>query len=299
MNIATALIALGIAVDPNGPEEQRVNCPRCATRANDDDDLGANIGTGVFSCFKCKWGGRVGGDITGSARPIARIDDPTIAERKRARLRQTWRATVSLTQVKSRAVRCYLESRALGAVLRNPPTAVLRAHPGLVYWDGASDFGTFPAMVALLHGAAGQPVTLHVTYLRADGCAKASVPNPKKILGVPIRGTTKGGAIHLHEPRAGILGIAEGVESALSLHLLKTIPVWASYCAGNLEHVRLPSGLREFYIGVDVDESGKGEQVARALAKRVRNWSPRTRTYYVRPELAGPGDLNDELRRVC
>ena len=44
MNIATALIALGIAVDPNGPEEQRVNCPRCATRANDDDDLGANIG---------------------------------------------------------------------------------------------------------------------------------------------------------------------------------------------------------------------------------------------------------------
>lgn len=73
--------------------------------------------------------------------------------------------------------------------------------------------------------------------------------------------------------------------------------MWAGYCADNLERVHLPSGLRELYIGVDIDESGKGEEVARGLATRARRWSARTRIYYVRPELSGPGDLNDELRR--
>ena len=152
-------------------------------------------------------------------------------------------------------------------------------------------------MVALFHGASGQPVTLHVTYLRLDGCAKAPVPSPKKILGVPVYGATRGGAIHLYEPRDGKLGISEGIESALSLHLLQGLPVWASFCADNLARVHLPRDLRELHIGMDLDANGKGEQVARALANRVRKWSRRTKVWFVKPELEGPGDLNDELRR--
>jgi hypothetical protein len=227
--------------------------------------------------------------------PLARIDDPAIAERKRERLRATWRETVPLTHAKAHAVRHYLQARALGEVLKEPP-AVLRAHPGLEYWDGVHSLGRYPAMVALFHGAAGTAVTLHCTFLRQDGCAKASVPSPKKILGVAVHGATKGGAIHLNEPRGGILGIAEGIETALSLRLLKGIPVWASFCADNLARAHLPNQLHELFIGVDVDESGKGEQVARALAGRVAKWSRRTRVYLVTPELGGPGDLNDELR---
>jgi len=152
-------------------------------------------------------------------------------------------------------------------------------------------------MVALFHGVSGHPVTLHVTYLRHDGCTKASVPAPKKIIGVPIRGTTKGGAIRLYAPRNGVLGVAEGVESALSLHLLKDIPVWASFCADNLAHACLPTGLRELHIGVDIDESGKGEQVAQALAARAQQQNRSTLITLWRPEIQGPvGDLNDELR---
>jgi putative DNA primase/helicase len=117
-------------------------------------------------------------------------------------------------------------------------------------------------MVAIFHGANGHPATLHVTYLRSDGCAKASVPSPRKIMAVPVRGATKGGAIHLYEPRAGILGIAEGVESALSLHLLQKLPTWSSYCADNLAAAHLPKDLSELYIAVDLAESGKGENVA-------------------------------------
>jgi hypothetical protein len=66
-----------------------------------------------------------------------------------------------------------------------------------------------------------------------------------------------------------------------------------------MEHVRLPVGLRELRIGVDVDVSGKGAQVAKALAARVLKSSRNTRVLYVKPELTGPGDLNDELRRLA
>jgi putative DNA primase/helicase len=229
---------------------------------------------------------------------VGRIDDPNIAQRKRERLRATWRETLALDHPKAHAVRRYLQARALGKILCAPPK-VLRAHRALEYWHDTQSFGCYPAMVALFHGAAGAPATLHITYLRSDGCAKASVPAPKKILGVPERGATRGGAVRLFDARGGVLGVAEGIESALSLHLIRNIPVWASFCADNLERIRLPTGLRELQIGVDLDASGKGEAVAKALAERVMRWSPRTRVLYVKPELDGPGDLNDELRRLA
>jgi len=286
----------GITANPHGKAEQRVPCPQCAKNSR-DTALGVNIEDGRFNCFRCGWKGRIG-DLKPYASPIriARIDDPAVAERKRERLRQTWKDSVPLAHPKARAVRAYLESRALGDVLKRAPS-VLRAHSALNYWDGSRDLGTFPAMVALFAGASGQPCTLHVTYLRSDGCAKAAVPSPKKILGVPVHGATKGGAIHLYQPRDGKLGIAEGIESALSLHLIQKIPVWASFCADNLARVHLPQDLRDLYIGMDLDASGKGEKVAQALASRVRKWSRRTKVWFVKPELEGPGDLNDELRR--
>jgi hypothetical protein len=288
--------AIGITANPHGAAEQRVCCPVC-DKGPRDRALGVNVEDGRYHCFRCGWKGRAGDSTNQTIQPrIARIDDPAVAQRKRERLRQTWKESVPLSHSTARAVRTYLESRALGEVLKKPPT-VLRAHPGLTYWDGVNELGTYPAMVALFHGATGQPVSLHCTYLRTDGCSKAAVPSPKKILGVPIHGATRGGAIHLYEPREGKLGISEGIESALSLHLLQGLPVWASFCADNLARVHLPRDLRELHIGIDLDASGKGEQVARDLSNRVRQWNRRIKVWFVKPELEGPGDLNDELRR--
>lgn len=284
--------SLGIAIRQNGRMEQRPPCPWCGNKTG----FGVNIETGVYHCFACQQKGRVGGESAEHVRPIARINDPDVARRKRERLRATWGEAVPLTDAKAHAVRAYLQARALGEVLKSAPK-VLRAHPSLEYWDGSRSLGRFPAMVALFHGAAGSPVTLHVTYLRSDGCVKASVPSPKKILGVPQAGATKGGAIRLFEARGNVLGVAEGIESALSLYLIRKVPVWASFCADNLERIRLPEGLRRLEIGVDLDASGKGQAVAAALAKRVMQWSRRTKVVYIKPELDGPGDLNDELRR--
>ena len=285
--------ALGIAINQNGPTEQRVACPQCSKRQR-DDSLGANLETGAFHCFRCNWSGRAGGEANAPYAAIAHIDDPAIAARKRERLRKAWRESLALSNPKARAVRAYLASRALGEVLRDPPET-LRAHPALSYWDGPNDLGKFPVMLALFHAGDGKPISLHATFLQCNGHEKARVPSPKKLLGVALRGTTRGGAIRLHTPGYGVIGLGEGIETALSLCLLRKIPVWSAYCAGNLERIILPNDLREVHIAVDLDENDIGEQTARALASRIAKASPPTKVYLVRPEREAPGDLNDQL----
>lgn len=295
MSVAAKLLELGVAVDANGPAEQRVPCPRC-DRGPRDDAMGANIETGVLHCFRCGWSGRAGSGDTHAGGGIVRIDDPRRAERVRKRLRDIWHTTVPLGEEAARAVQTYLHARGLGQVLLSPP-AVLRAHPALAYFDTTGrELGKWPAMVALFANRDGDRCTVHATYLRADGSAKAPVANPKKVLGVPARGATKGGAIRLYQPQVGRLGIAEGIESALSLGLIRRIPVWSSYCADNLVTVRLPPRLRELEIGVDVDDNHKGEAAARALAARVLRNRPGLTVRLIMPDGDGPRDLNDELQ---
>jgi putative DNA primase/helicase len=289
----STLAELGIVVRLGGPDDQRLPCPRCAKRAR-DEALSVNVDAGLFHCFRCGWAGRADRVETHVARRVARLDDPAIAERKRERLRRIWKATVALDDPAAAPVRRYLTLRGLADILSDPPH-MLRAHAGLSYFDGARDLGIYPAMVALVADAQGQGVTLHATYLRTDG-TKAPVPSPKKVLGVAVRGSTKGGAIRLYPPN-GTLGVTEGIETALSLRLMQHVPVWCAYCADNLARIRLPRGLTELYIGVDIDESGKGEQVSRALAARVARWRHGPKVYLVRPDGAAPCDLNDEWRR--
>jgi len=285
---------LGIPYRLDGPIEQRLPCPRC-DRGPRDDALGVNIETGAFHCFRCGWSGRAATGETRAPQPIMRADDPTRAKRVLARLRSTWKASCALDQRGAAPVRRYLEVRGLASILADTPQA-LRAHPGLAYFDGFRERGLFPAMLALLSDRNGDGISLHATYLQPDGSGKAPVPSPKKVLGVPTRGATKGGAIRLYQPVDGVLGIAEGIESALSLRVIQRIPVWSAFCADNLAAVRLPR-LRELHIGVDVDESGKGESAARHLAHRMtlRHNSPRVMLVF--PDGDGPRDLNDELRR--
>jgi putative DNA primase/helicase len=296
------LAELGVPVRGNGPAEQRVACPRCDHGAR-DDALGVNIETGVYHCFRCGWSGRAGASQrarageTRSASPAPRACDPDRSERIRRRLRQVWSSGVALKSDLARPVRQYLEGRGLREILRAPP-AVLRAHPRLAYFDTTThrEVGAWPAMLALFCDRKGAPVTVHATYLRTDGSGKAPVASPKKILGSPAHGATRGGAIRLHEIEGGRLGIAEGIESALSLHLIRSIPVWSSYCADNLAAVQLPPAITELEIGVDVDESGKGERAARALASRILTERPFVRVRLITPDGEGPRDLNDEIR---
>lgn len=144
----------------------------------------------------------------------------------------------------------------------------LRFHPALPYFDEDQKcIGKFPAMMAAIVNSEGQLVSIHRTYLTADGL-KASVSHPKKLMQAINEGATRGAAIKLYEPN-DVLGVAEGIETALACRIATDIPTWATSCAGGMEALIIPNAVQEIVIFADNDRSGKGTSAARILALRA------------------------------
>ncbi len=127
--------------------------------------------------------------------------------------------------------------------------------------------GEFPAMIALMRDLSGIVVGLQRFYLADDG-RKAEVPVVKKTM--VGRGTIKGSAVKLAPIKNGLLGIAEGVETALAASVLTGVPVWAAISAGNVEAFAIPPEVRRLIVFGDFDETGVGQRVAKALVERAR-----------------------------
>jgi len=105
--------------------------------------------------------------ITIKAKPVA---DP------RPKLRRMWRD--AKPTMPDDVVDTYLRSRRVGLDVY-PST--IRTAPGLrCYEDDTTN--TFPAMLAVVRDITGKPVTIHRTYLAADGSGKAPVEKPRKIV---------------------------------------------------------------------------------------------------------------------
>lgn len=181
-------------------------------------------------------------------------------EHNRARNAQMWAACVPLTA--DDAVACYLRRRGVSSA--RPLPSVLRLHPALPYWQGQEKLGTYPAMVAPVVAADGRILALHRTYLTNDG-RKADVPSPKKL--TRAAGPLAGACIPLHQAAGGVLGIAEGIETALAAACGSGVPTVASYCAGNLSAWQWPAGVRRLVIFGDNDRAGM--QAAEALQVRA------------------------------
>jgi putative DNA primase/helicase len=128
-----------------------------------------------------------------------------------------------------------------------------------------SDYPSFhPAMIAMVSGPDGAPSTLHRTYLANDG-RKAPVIEPRLLMpGI----FAKGAAIRLG-PIADVLGIAEGIETALSATALFGVPCWAAGTATLLAAWQPPLEARRIIIFGDNDANYAGQAAAYALARRL------------------------------
>ena len=173
---------------------------------------------------------------------------------------QLWAKCVPL--VPGDACALYLEQRGVGDVW--PLTACLRLHRGLSYWHGGNKLGSFPAMVAPVTSPDGRVVALHRTYLMLNG-RKADVPTVKKLTGAA--GPMAGACIALHKPVRGVIGIAEGIETALAAWCASGVPTVAAYCASNLAAWRWPPSLQRLLIFADADKAG--QEAADALRARA------------------------------
>jgi putative DNA primase/helicase len=143
----------------------------------------------------------------------------------------------------------------------------------------------YSAMIAMVTAPNGQPSILHRTYLTDDG-NKAPVTEPRLWMPGTI---AKGSAVRL-TPAAKVLGIAEGVETALSASALFGVPCWAAGNAANLTAWQPPDETKRIVIFGDNDPNYVGQAAAFALAKRLGS---RDRAVEVQIPAEADTDWND------
>ena|GEM_PF-3131823 len=193
--------------------------------------------------------------------------------KKRDHLKTTWSGT---TGDRTRVVE-YLKSRGLsGNVLEAVSDQVVRFHPSLDYWDYDEQdklvkLGTFPAMVAKVTDGEGAGVTLHRTYLDPDDPGKLELGDSlpaKKLMSPATDGGTRGASIKIF-PAGSVLGLTEGIETALAVHTATGQSVWSCVSAQGLETVDIPTEVRAVHVWADNDASEVGQRKAAALAERL------------------------------
>lgn len=214
----------------------RTSCPDCGRGPKDRT-------MGKFQCFRC-----------GALRPReSRPERPQRAElvqwtdHRPQGLPGYWRALWETTEPLGGIALDYLSAR--GCRLP-PPDSDLRFHPAMRHPSG----WTGPALVALVrHAVTGEPMTLHRTWIAADG-SKPVEPGRTLAAGLP----KKHGVVMLwpSECVTYSLGFAEGIESALALALVHR-PVWAAIDAGNLAAFPVLQGIQTLLVAVDGDEAGR------------------------------------------
>ncbi len=146
--------------------------------------------------------------------------------------------------------------RARGIALKLPPT--IRFLREAEYLPRVS----LPALVAAAQGPDRQVIAVQLTFLEPGGLGKASVANPRKTIGALGRGAVRLG------PAGDALGIAEGLETALSAMQIYYAPVWACLGASRLAAVAIPPNVERVTIFADRDRPGR--DAAMKAAARFR-----------------------------
>jgi putative DNA primase/helicase len=255
-------------------------CPICGgkDRARFDN----KEGSGTFICSQCGAGDGVslvmrlnGWDFKTAAEriealigtvevrpPASRAD---IGKQMQA-MRQAWSASQPIGQT----VRRYLSGRGVDASkARDLREAVAACE-----------------MRALVRDLNGNGCQVHRTLLtpdgqKVDGNCRLFMPGP-----IP-----KGAAVRLLPP-GDALGIAEGIETALSAAKLFDVPCWAALNTSMLKQWEPPAGVKRVIVFGDADGKFAGQAAAYELARRL---SLRIEVAVEVPDAIGM-DWNDVLR---
>ena len=203
----------------------RRNRGMCRCPAHDDRTPSLSVSLGqraiLFHCFAgCsraeiisalgRRGVRTRELFDGSGGPLPELVREETADRNAVRL---WRGAVAL---KGSAAEAYLAKR--GVTQLSPDLRFHRRTP--LGPRGAVRF--LPAMLAAVRTDLGV-IAVHRTFLDPAEARLADFERPKRALG-----SLQNGAVRLTAPRDGRLGLAEGIETALSAMQIFRVPCWAT-----------------------------------------------------------------------
>jgi len=193
-----------------------------------------------------------------------------------AAARRLWGAARELTATPAAR---YLALRGLAEV-----SPELRYHPRTPH--GAKPFTQFrPALVAAVRDESGL-VAVHRTFLEVGRGRVASRPLARGGLGRFGRGAVRLGGV------AARLGLAEGIETALSATALFGMPCWATLGTERFALIALPPEATELHLFLDNDPGGRR---AEALACAAYGKALPIEVHF--PRRAGD-DWNDVLQAL-
>jgi len=234
---------------------------RCPAHPDRTPSLSVRVGARslLFKCFA----GCTGLEILQAIRrlklrvPIAReatVDTGTAADTAlamSARAREIW---CSARRVEGSCAEAYLALRGI-----HRRSAALRYHPQTPLGRGRAVCFRPALIAAISEGDA--VIAIQRLFLDRDRAALAAdLARPKLMLGSP-----RSGAVVL-EPPGLHLGLAEGVETAMSAAILLGIPVWAVLGNERLSRIVIPVSVRRLILLPDNDRAGR---VAERQAREV------------------------------
>jgi putative DNA primase/helicase len=139
----------------------------------------------------------------------------------------------------------------------------LRYVDSLKYWNGGTP-QIFPAMLAMVSGPDGKPVSIYRTYLTHDGC-KAPVDPCRRMMPGSL---PKGYAVRLYVG-GDVLGISEGIESGISASLRFGVPVWPTLGTSGIKAWMPPLEVSRVIVFGDCDAGYAGQAAAYEAAYRL------------------------------
>ena len=147
-------------------------------------------------------------------------------------------------------------------------------------------------LVVLVRDGKGQPTGgIQRTYLSDDGMSRALGADGKKLERKSL-GPVRGGSVRLAAiAEDGHLGIAEGVETALSATAIFGVPCWAALGTGGLLSWEMPAEVKRVTVFADARDAGQ-------LAAKTLVHTLQLRGVPV--EMRSPlynDDFNDDLQR--
>lgn len=186
-------------------------------------------------------------------------------------LTSTWEQAVTLQSESAVIGRTYFKNRKL-----NPDkvSRFIRFHPAmpLMNEDGKK-VGEYPALISKVLACNGIPITLHRTYLDPNTGMRLLGRSGKKLMPVPpVKAAANVGRmipVSTFDVEKGVLGIAEGIETALSASSIFNVPCWSTLSSGPMTNFVPPSWVLNLVVFADNDPNKAGQKAALALRENL------------------------------